>query len=475
MMETTENLAQVPTPKAPGGRLGFNEIMGIQQPYLTRKADIQSELSKATGEEAQAKQAQQETLAQGKLQSQKDFATVEKGAMQQYQEKIAKEPLPAFIPTKDTAKDIAGLFSLIAVLGSVAGKSNAQRAMGAMNGMLTGYRQGRADLYKKELAEFDKNFKVMQQKHAEFRKEMEDAIKLSTTDKEAGMQAAELAAVKSGSDIVKAQVKKGQLVAAYQTVDDAFKAVNKAAEMAQKERHHAESLAAQKAKKEDKTSGAVAGQIERMNQAMTQVSGAIKNIADLPVTTTGPMFEQKSFSGLFTAPLSALNQKMSADTSQMMQTRLVGVARNLASLETGGAATGLVGLTDSIQSGIAIKPGAKLYVALDKLGEMRRIVDDSARAALASPKYSPEQKALIRENLEIVHQAIPFEQRDVTDALSAGTGKSPKVAKEDRNLTFTQYVNQYGLGQPQQSESSLSDSEKKELEELRNKHGRRAQ
>jgi hypothetical protein len=215
MMETTENLAQVPTPKAPGGRLGFNEIMGIQQPYLTRKADIQSELSKATGEEAQAKQAQQETLAQGKLQSQKDFATVEKGAMQQYQEKIAKEPLPAFIPTKDTAKDIAGLFSLIAVLGSVAGKSNAQRAMGAMNGMLTGYRQGRADLYKKELAEFDKNFKVMQQKHAEFRKEMEDAIKLSTTDKEAGMQAAELAAVKSGSDIVKAQVKKGQLVAAY--------------------------------------------------------------------------------------------------------------------------------------------------------------------------------------------------------------------------------------------------------------------
>jgi len=80
--------------------------------------------------------------------------------------------------------------------------------MGAMNGMLEGHRKGRADLYKQQLSEFDKNFKSMLQKHAEFRKEMEDAVKLAATNKEAGMQAAELAAVKSGSEIVKAQLRK---------------------------------------------------------------------------------------------------------------------------------------------------------------------------------------------------------------------------------------------------------------------------
>lgn len=55
----------------------------------------------------------------------------------------------AFVPTKETTQDLAGIFSLMGIVGMVVGKGNAQLAMSSMNGMLEGYQKGRADLYKK--------------------------------------------------------------------------------------------------------------------------------------------------------------------------------------------------------------------------------------------------------------------------------------------------------------------------------------
>ena len=175
----------------------------------------------------------------------------------------------------------------------------------------------------------------------------------------------------------------------------------------------------------------------RVLQSFTQASDALTNLARLPITTTGPMFQQKQFNSLWTAPLSALNQEMSDTTSQKMQTRMVGVARSLASLESGGAATGLVGLASSIESGVAIPAGAKLDVAMDKLAEMRRIVESSAEAQLTDKSLSNERKDLIRNKLEIVRKAIPFTQEQLDAAASA--------AKDNPDLTFTEFATkQYG-------------------------------
>jgi hypothetical protein len=175
----------------------------------------------------------------------------------------------------------------------------------------------------------------------------------------------------------------------------------------------------------------------RVLQAFTQASDALTNVARLPITTTGPMFQQKQFNSLLTAPLSALNQEMSDTTSQKMQTRMVGVARSLASLESGGAATGLVGLANSIESGVAIPAGAKLDVAMDKLAEMRRIVESSSEAQLSDKNLSEERKNLIRSKLELVRKAIPFTQEQLDAASNA--------AKENPDLTFTEFATkQYG-------------------------------
>jgi DNA-binding protein len=71
----------------------------------------------------------------------------------------------------------------------------------------------------------------MLQKHSEFRKEMDDAIKLAQTNRQAGLQAADLAAVKAGSEIVKAQIRRGDLLGAYETVKEGEAAATKALEM----------------------------------------------------------------------------------------------------------------------------------------------------------------------------------------------------------------------------------------------------
>jgi len=248
-----EELATLPkAPEVPkAGRIGFEAALGIQQPYMQRKAELQPQIAKAEGDIAKATQAQSQVLATGKQKAQVGLFQAEKQAKEDYQKKLEVEPLPAFIPTKDTVNDIAGLFSVISVIGMVVGgggKMAGQRAMGAMNGMMEGYRKGRMDLYKQERNEFDANFKTMLQKHQEFRKEMEDAVKLASTNKEAGMAAAELAASRAGSDIVKAQLRKGDLMGAYKLVDESQKGAESALKMEQKAR---QDELAEKARKEE--------------------------------------------------------------------------------------------------------------------------------------------------------------------------------------------------------------------------------
>ena len=71
----------------------------------------------------------------------------------------AKFPYPQFHPTKDNIESLSTLFGLIGVIGMAlggAGKMSATTSLNAMGGMMKGWQQGRADLWKKEKEEFDK-------------------------------------------------------------------------------------------------------------------------------------------------------------------------------------------------------------------------------------------------------------------------------------------------------------------------------
>ena len=144
-------------PDAPKGYIGPKEMAPAREELMGQigaaeerigRSDIEIEKAKRE-EKARELEAKGESLAQYV----KDVeAMPERAAL-----KADREALKGmeFVPTRDTVQDVAGLFSLIGVIGMVVGKGNAMQAMNAMNGMLEGHQKGRKDLFKQEQAVFE--------------------------------------------------------------------------------------------------------------------------------------------------------------------------------------------------------------------------------------------------------------------------------------------------------------------------------
>jgi hypothetical protein len=192
-----------PTPK---GMIGGAEI----GPVLSElnDAETQAALKVAEGEIAIKQAEREEKATEAKIKSEnldrfsKEVqAMPERQTLQQAREEMSNM---AFVPTKDNATDLAAMFSLINIVGMLVGKSDAQRSMYAMNGMLEGYQKGRADLYKKEQIEFDKNFKAMQAKVATLEKALTEAMEVKKYDKEKGDLMVTMALAQAESPVLKA-------------------------------------------------------------------------------------------------------------------------------------------------------------------------------------------------------------------------------------------------------------------------------
>jgi hypothetical protein len=138
-----------------------------------------------------------------------------------------------FAPSKENLQDQAALFSLINVIGfaiGAGGKQNAMQAMHAMNGMLEGHQQGRADVFKQEQVKFDKNFKALQQKAVFLENELRHSLEEFTRDKRAADERATAAFAAAGADFMKAYAEKNGYVAAYERAKEVRKSLDKAIE-----------------------------------------------------------------------------------------------------------------------------------------------------------------------------------------------------------------------------------------------------
>jgi len=114
------------------------------------------------------------------------------------------------------------------------GKENAQASMSAMNGMLEGHQKGRADLYKQQQIEFDKNFKAMQAAVQSAEKEYEEAVKMHLVDKEAGEIARKMALAKMHSPMLKAMEDRLGPLAVLNTLKELKTSVKNATELENK-------------------------------------------------------------------------------------------------------------------------------------------------------------------------------------------------------------------------------------------------
>jgi hypothetical protein len=198
LMETTK--------QSPKGYLGGKEVGPILEELKGAEAGAEQRVGEADVAIEQAKRQEKGAEAEKKKLLYERLGTEarelpERKALGEAREKFQEM---AFVPTKETAQDLAAMFSLMSVVGMVAGKGNAQLAMSAMNGMLEGHQKGQADLYKKQQVEFDKNFKAMQSKISTLEKQVSEAMELKKYDKEAGEQEINMALAQAESPLLKA-------------------------------------------------------------------------------------------------------------------------------------------------------------------------------------------------------------------------------------------------------------------------------
>ena len=233
------------------------------QNYSSKALPLMKEQIAGEAELKKEEMLQQGRGFEAKAKAERGYQNIAKDLNKEAENKELEYPRPEFHPTKENAQSLGELFSLVATMGVMlggSGKMAAQGAMDAMGGMLKGWQSGRKDLYEKELKEYDKEYKRMQDIRTDIQNHLQKGMQLAAIDKDASYAEYQQAAAISGaSSIVQSYIKAGvpkmarELMNKTYTIDKDIADRNERkaehqAKLAQAERHHQEVMMAQKAK-----------------------------------------------------------------------------------------------------------------------------------------------------------------------------------------------------------------------------------
>jgi hypothetical protein len=153
-----------------------------------------------TRQQGEIQQRQAGERATGARDAQRGLAAAERAAAEQFRSR----PIPAFVPTQETAADMGTLFSLLAIAGQALGgkgKTGAMAAMAGMTGMLNGWRQGRQDLYQKERQNFEAGLRQIQAQNQALQEMYTRATRAAQTDMQGALAEAERRAIELGAPL----------------------------------------------------------------------------------------------------------------------------------------------------------------------------------------------------------------------------------------------------------------------------------
>jgi hypothetical protein len=228
----------------------------------TEQARMLQQQGKLEQDIGMATQAKEQYIAEAKA----DIATQERQAAQNIEANLEatrkKFPYPEFHPTKDNIESLSTLFGLIGVIGASlggAGKMSATASLNAMGGMMKGWQQGRADLWKKEKDEFDKGMQKVKAVLEDAYKDADRAMKTLAYNRSEAEALANQSAAKLGGQVGKQILAKQGVERYFQYLDGVKKDLTHAEDMAFKreearkreaeaERRHKESMALQREK-----------------------------------------------------------------------------------------------------------------------------------------------------------------------------------------------------------------------------------
>ena len=413
MPKLPKTAALVQPKPTPEGMIGPAEYGPVLSELGTAKAEAAFNVGEADIAVEKAKRQEKATEAKMKAEELGKFSQEIKVMPERQTLEKAREEMStmAFVPTKDTATDLAAMFSLINIVGMLVGKSDAQRSMSAMNGMLEGYQKGRADLYKKEQIEFDKNFKAMQAKVATLEKGLAEAMEVKKYDKEKGDLMVTMALAQAESPVLKAMVARQGVVKAQQALEqvsaDMEKLVGINNNLAQNSnqradakaaRDQAERLAKESNDRADERARLAREQALALAQAKAQQGGFLKPGAKVTEGYTADVILKNDLQGLtenlknpklnqllkqyrieafFSEKGDYLNQLLSSEIPPELQQFLTKVRdiRNNYYLNISGKA--VTGGEAARSYGAVPQPGDDAQGMLNKIGGMAKRIDDS--------------------------------------------------------------------------------------------------
>lgn len=142
----------------------------------------------------------------------------------------AERAMSEFTVSKDTLGGMATLASVIGVLGALAGNTGGRQAgLGAiksMTGMMAGYQKGRADEFRRDQIEFDKQYKILQSKLDRASKEFDRAISMMPYNMAEAQKIRNTALAELKSDIITAVDAKQGIVKANALLKQAIDVAN---------------------------------------------------------------------------------------------------------------------------------------------------------------------------------------------------------------------------------------------------------
>lgn len=225
-------------PKIPAEILGTPEearqVDVAFEPERQRLAERQ-DARMALGEElrtSQALQAEQESkqkiaVKEAGVRATERYVSDIEREQRQYREQLSDNPLPTHKPTQEDLSTYAQLGSLLMTMGlmiGAGGKGNAKAGLDAMTGMLNGWRKGRQDLWAQEAKNFEKAFNKVKADRDTIYKNLQEGMKLASTNYAAAKEKFETAAFIAGEgSIVAHRIRTGQLQQALKDMENVDK------------------------------------------------------------------------------------------------------------------------------------------------------------------------------------------------------------------------------------------------------------
>lgn len=450
---------------------------------LPASKDVSTEQARILGSQNQlsediglAQQAEKEFLAD----AQSSIATQTREQAQDIESGLdlvrEKFPYPQFKPTQENMQSLATLFGLVGMIGVAMGGGGRMSAMGSLNamtGMMKGWKQGRADMWKREKEEFDKNMAKTKAILDDAYKDADRGYKTLAYNREEAMMLANQSAAKLGGQVGKQILQKQGLgnyfeflkglkkdlihtedIVSQRAVEqarvDAQVARDKATRAHQDERDDKRDKQNDKRHKEDmaqrerlakikasqpKSGGAINTRLaHNMTESYAQAAQDLMNVTQLSAGTVMSNFAElagKSGDSLKQGLSAAFARKVTDQDSRMFAQLVAGLDQNMARTLGGGYAnSGAKHAIEAYKQQIPREGDTMASRALF-LARFKQELGIFADVFSAHPGANEQMVAKVNKYYKNLNKVVPY---NVQNVLDAARSSKITISKELENL-----------------------------------------